>query len=155
MSDDKQNRAAAVDGTRTRAEVDINAIGIDDAFISTLVDTFYARVMAHPELGAVFDAKLSGRWPGHMERMKRFWSAVAFRNGGYEGKPVQAHLGVANITPELFSTWLELFATTLSDIAPNKDVETWFTATAERIAKSLSLALFYNPALDDPKRKSL
>jgi hemoglobin len=25
--------------------------------------------------------------------------------------------------------------------------------TAERIAKSLTLSLFYNPALDDPQRK--
>jgi hemoglobin len=28
----------------------------------------------------------------------------------------------------------------------------WFMATAERIARSLTLSLFYNPALDDPHR---
>jgi hemoglobin len=27
-------------------------------------------------------------------------------------------------------------------------------ATAERIAKSLTLSLFYNPALDDPTKKT-
>nr|WP_307236609.1 truncated hemoglobin [Pararhizobium capsulatum] len=146
-----QNRAASVAVTPAGAGTDINAMAIDEAFISRLVETFYKRALAHPELGPLFDAKLSGRWSEHMEKMKSFWSAVAFRNGAYEGKPVQAHLGVANMTPQLFSNWLELFAATLSDIAPNKDVETWFMTTAERIARSLALSLFYNPALDDPK----
>lgn len=131
----------------------MNAIGIDDAFIDRLVETFYGRVLAHPELGPVFDARLSGRWPEHMAKMKSFWSSVAFRSGAYGGKPVQAHVGVANMTPTLFPQWLELFAATLDDIAPNTAVKAWFMATAERIAKSLTLSLFYNPALDDPARK--
>ena len=123
----------------------MKAIGIDDAFINHLVETFYKRVLVHPELGAVFDAKLSGRWPEHMEKMKSFWSAVAFRNGAYQGKPVQAHLGVANMTQQLFSEWLDLFAATLRDIAPNEEVEAWFMATAERIAQSLSLSPLLQP----------
>ncbi len=128
-------------------------MGIDNAFIDRLVETFYGRVLAHPELGPVFDARLSGRWPEHMAKMKSFWSSVAFRSGAYGGKPVQAHVGVANMTPALFPQWLELFAATLDDIAPNTAVKAWFMATAERIAKSLTLSLFYNPALDDPARK--
>lgn len=131
----------------------MNAMGIDNAFIDRLVETFYGRVLAHPELGPVFDARLSGRWPEHMAKMKSFWSSVAFRSGAYGGKPVQAHVGVANMTPALFPQWLELFAATLDDIAPNTAVKAWFMATAERIAKSLTLSLFYNPALDDPARK--
>ena len=87
--------------------------------------------------------------------MKRFWSAVAFKNGAYGGKPVQAHLGVQNMTPDLFPQWLELFSKTLADIAPGQPAHDWFMATAERIAKSLTLSLFYNPALDDPARKAL
>ncbi|TCU18300.1 hemoglobin [Rhizobium sullae] len=128
-------------------------MGIDNAFIDRLVETFYGRVLAHPELGPVFDARLSGRWPEHMSKMKSFWSSVAFRSGAYGGKPVQAHVGVANMTPALFPQWLELFAATLDDIAPNAEAKAWFMATAERIAKSLTLSLFYNPALDDPARK--
>jgi len=34
-------------------------IGIDEAFISTLVDTFYARVREHPQLGPVFEAAVA------------------------------------------------------------------------------------------------
>lgn len=153
MNDELQARAAHVAAIRERAETEMKAIGIDDAFIGNLVDTFYGRILAHPELGPVFDARLSGRWPEHMAKMKSFWSSVAFRNGAYGGKPVQAHLGVANMTPELFPKWLELFAATLDDIAPNPQAKAWFMATAERIAKSLTLSLFYNPALDDPALK--
>ncbi|OHV80226.1 group III truncated hemoglobin [Rhizobium sp. LCM 4573] len=153
MSNELQGRAAHVAGIRERAEAEMTAIGIDEAFIGLLVETFYGRVLSHPELGPVFDARLSGRWPEHMEKMKSFWSAVAFRSGAYGGKPVQAHFGVANMTPELFPKWLELFSATLDDIAPNKEAKAWFMATAERIARSLTLSLFYNPALDDPALK--
>jgi len=95
MSNELQGRAAHVAAIRERAEADMKAIGIDEAFVSKLVDTFYGRVLEHPELGPVFDARLSGRWPEHMEKMKSFWSSVAFRSGAYGGKPVQAHVGVA------------------------------------------------------------
>ncbi|WP_132560764.1 group III truncated hemoglobin [Rhizobium sullae] len=153
MSGELQGRAAHVASIRERAETEMKAMGIDNAFIDRLVETFYGRVLAHPELGPVFDARLSGRWPEHMSKMKSFWSSVAFRSGAYGGKPVQAHVGVANMTPALFPQWLELFAATLDDIAPNAEAKAWFMATAERIAKSLTLSLFYNPALDDPARK--
>lgn len=153
MDSELQGRAAHVAAIRERAEADMKAIGINEAFIGNLVETFYGRVLAHPELGPVFNARLAGRWPEHMEKMKSFWSAVAFKNGAYGGKPVQAHVGVADITPELFPKWLELFSATLDDIAPSEEAKTWFMTTAERIARSLTLSLFYNPALDDPVRK--
>ncbi len=153
MNTEIQGRAAHVAAIRERAEADMRAMGVDAAFIDLLVETFYARVLKHPVLGPVFDAKLSGRWPEHMAKMKSFWSSVAFCSGAYGGKPVQAHTGVADLTPALFPQWLALFSDTLDDIAPNADAKAWFMATAERIAKSLTLSLFYNPALDDPQRK--
>lgn len=153
MDNELQGRAAHLAAIRERAEAEMKAIGIDSAFIDRLVETFYGRVLAHPELGPVFDARLSGRWPEHMAKMKSFWSAVAFKNGAYGGKPVQAHLGVANMTPDLFPKWLDLFSATLDDIAPNAEAKAWFMATADRIARSLTLSLFYNPAMDDPALK--
>ncbi|MBN9033224.1 MAG: globin [Rhizobiales bacterium 63-7] len=155
MTIELSGRAAHFDEMRQRAERDMAEIGVDAAFIDTLVETFYRRIQAHPTLGPVFDARLAGRWPEHMDKMKRFWSAIAFKNGAYGGKPVQAHLGVQNMTPELFPQWLELFSQTLTEIAPGKAAHDWFMATAERIAKSLTLSLFYNPALDDPARKTM
>jgi hemoglobin len=126
---------------------------VDDEFIRRLVETFYGRVLAHPDLGPVFDGRLSGRWGEHIERMIAFWSAVAFRSGAYGGKPVQAHQDVDNIRPELFSAWLELFAATLDDVGASEGAKSWFMAAAKRIARSLMLSLFYNPALDDPRLK--
>ena len=148
---DRQSHFAAL---RQKAVADMAAIGVTADFIPVLVETFYGRVQAHPELGPVFEARLAGRWPAHLEKMKRFWSAVAFKDGGYGGKPVMAHQGVSGLTPPLFQTWLGLFAATLDDIAPSPEAKDWFMATAERIAKSLVLSLFYNPANDDPARNA-
>nr|WP_202033639.1 truncated hemoglobin [Agrobacterium larrymoorei] len=130
---------------------DMETIGIDAPFIDLLVETFYERIRDHRTLGPVFESRLSVRWPEHMTKMKSFWSAVAFKTGAYGGKPVQAHVGVQGMTDDLFPQWLELFSATLDDIAPSRQAYDWFMATAQRIARSLTLALFYNPALDDPR----
>jgi hemoglobin len=153
MSDELQARAAHNAEIQRRAEDEMARMGIDAAFIDYLVETFYGRVLAHPELGPMFDGRLHGCWPEHMAKMKSFWSAIAFKNGGYAGKPVQAHVGVQGMTAGLFPQWLALFSETLSDIAPSREAHDWFMATAERIARSLTLSLFYNPALDDPATK--
>ncbi|MDO3443421.1 group III truncated hemoglobin [Agrobacterium sp. V1] len=153
MQDPITAKAAHNADIQHKAEKAMAAIGVDAGFIDLLVETFYGRVLKHPTLGPVFDARLSGRWPEHMDKMKQFWSAIAFKNGGYGGKPVQAHLGVSGMTAELFPQWLTLFSATLDDIAPSRQAHDWFMETAERIARSLTLSLFYNPAMDDPALK--
>ena len=155
MQDQIAAKAAHNAEIQNRAEKAMAAIGIDAGFVDLLVETFYGRVLEHPTLGPVFDARLSGRWPEHMARMKQFWAAVAFKDGGYGGKPVQAHLGVKGMSAELFPQWLALFSATLDDIAPSPQAHSWFMETAERIAKSLTLSLFYNPAMDDPALKRM
>jgi hemoglobin len=154
VNSDLQVRAAHTAAIRARAEAEMKDLGITPEFIEALVETFYRRVLAHPELGPVFDARLSGRWPEHMNRMKSFWSSIAFKTGAYGGKPVQAHVGVADMSPDLFPQWLNLFSATLDDMAPGPEAKEWFMATADRIARSLALSLFYNPALDDPTRQA-
>lgn len=153
MQDPITARAAHNAEIRDRAEKAMAEIGVDAGFIDLLVETFYGRVLKHPTLGPVFDARLAGRWPEHMARMKQFWSGVAFKNGSYGGKPVQAHLGVHGMSAELFPQWLTLFSATLDDIAPSRQAHDWFMETAQRIARSLTLSLFYNPAMDDPALK--
>ncbi|MDE1996855.1 MAG: truncated hemoglobin [Rhizobiaceae bacterium] len=155
MDNELQARAAHVAGIREKAVAEMARIGVDEVFIDLLVETFYGRIQAHPRLGPVFDGRLAGRWPDHMEKMKRFWSSIALKNGAYDGKPVQAHLGVEGMAPDLFPEWLALFSATLADIAPSQEAKAWFEATSERIAKSLTLSLFYNPALDDPAKKTV
>lgn len=153
MQEELEARAAHLEGIRARAETEMQSIGITPQGIDRLVDTFYSRIRTHPTLGPVFNARLEGRWADHMPRMKNFWSSIAFKNGAYGGKPVQAHLGIDGMQETLFADWLKLFDETVRDLFADARAQAWFMQTAERIARSLILSLFYNPALDDPARK--
>jgi hemoglobin len=137
-----------------RAEAQMAAMGVDAAFIDLLVDTFYGHIRQHPDLGPVFEGRLAGRWPEHMVKMKSFWSSIAFKTGAYGGKPVQAHQGVDGMAEGLFRQWLQLFSDTLVEIGATEDIHGWFMTSAQRIAKSLVLSLFYNPAFDDPRLRN-
>lgn len=117
------------------------ALGIDEAYISTLVDTFYTRVRAHPLLGPVFDVAISD-WSPHLETMKDFWSSVALGTGRYSGRPVPAHAKHRHIQQYHFNLWLALFEQTLRDTAATPEAAAFFLERANRIAQSLQFALF-------------
>jgi hemoglobin len=153
MTMELTGRAAHRAEITARAQAEMAAMGVDAAFIDRLVDTFYGNIQRHADLGPVFEGRLAGRWPEHMVKMKAFWSSVAFKTGAYGGKPVQAHQGVDGMAEGLFLQWLQLFSDTLAEIGATDEARGWFLAGAERIAKSLVLSLFYNPALDDPAKR--
>ena len=152
MQSDLEGRAAHTAETQARAKEKMRMIGVTPESIEELVESFYARIRNHETLGLVFNAHIQNRWPEHMQRMKLFWTALAFKTGSYGGKPVQAHYGIQGITPELFPQWLQAFRQTLQESNFSDEAQEWFYLTAERIAKSLTLSLFYNPAFDDPNR---
>ncbi|HWU48789.1 MAG TPA: group III truncated hemoglobin, partial [Asticcacaulis sp.] len=81
---------------RRKIREDAAAIGVDEAFISKLVDEFYARVRLHPQLGPVFEAAVED-WPEHLAKLKLFWSSVALNAGVYTGRPMQVHLQTPGI----------------------------------------------------------
>lgn len=151
MQNELQARAAHNAEVQKRAAQSMAEIGITPEFINRFVDTFYAGIRIHQTLGPVFNDHIKDRWADHLARMKQFWSALAFKTGDYGGRPVQAHMGVHGISPELFPQWLQLFHRTLDESDASQEAKHWFGATAERIARSLTLSLFYNPALDAPK----
>jgi hemoglobin len=132
-----------------RRDIQQNAdrMGIDDAHISELVETFYARIRADTTLGPIFDTEIGDNWAPHLARMKDFWASVAINAGRYNGKPVPAHQKLAGVTPAHFQIWLGLFRQTLEDTAPSADAIRYFMERAERIAKSLQLAMFGLPGL--------
>ncbi len=132
---------------RRKIREDAAAIGIDEAFISRLVDEFYARVRRHERLGPVFDGAVAD-WPEHLEKLKQFWASVALNAGVYTGRPMQAHLRVAAIEPAHFGEWLHLFEQTLRDLAPDERAVEYFMVRASRIGESLKLGLFYRPEQD-------
>ena len=150
MDKELRARAAHRSEMQEKAAAEMAAIGIDADFLSLLVETFYARIQAHEVLGPVFEARLHGRWPEHLARMKLFWQSVALRNGVYNGRPVPAHLKVSGLNEPLFDEWLALFGKTLDDIAPSVAAHDFLMAAAGRIARSLILSIFHNPAVRPP-----
>lgn len=122
------------------------ALGINEAYISTLVETFYTRVRAHPLLGPVFERAITD-WPPHLATMKAFWASVALNAGLYSGKPVPAHAKHREIAPWHFDIWLGLFELTLRDTAPTPGAAAYFMERAERIGQSLQLAMFGYPGI--------
>jgi hemoglobin len=116
---------------------------ITDDAIRRLVDDFYAKVRADPELGPVF-ARDPGDWTAHLATMRDFWSSVMLTSGHYKGNPVAAHRRVEGIELPMFKRWLALFDQTCGELfeAPIADA---FRAKATRIAESLKLAMFYRP----------
>ena len=115
-----------------------------EADIARLVDGFYARVRAHPELGPVFQAAIGtddAAWQAHLDKLRRFWSAVMLRSGAYQGDPFTAHMRLPGLTPDMFGAWLALFDATCRELFPAELAEA-FNERAQRIARSLKMGLF-------------
>jgi hemoglobin len=127
-----------------RAEIRANAarIGIDEAYISGLVERFYARVRADAVLGPIFEREIGDRWDPHLTRMKAFWTSVALNAGTYSGRPVPVHQRLDGVSLRHFAHWLALFRETLTETAPNDAAVEYFMLRAERIAASLQMAMF-------------
>lgn len=132
-----------------RAEIQrrANVIGIDEAYISLLVDEFYRRIRAEETLGPIFEEAIGDRWDHHLPRMKSFWASVALNAGTYSGQPVPAHKKLSRVQQSHFQTWLALFRQTLQDTAPTPEAVDYFMERANRIAESLQLAMFGFPGL--------
>ncbi len=121
---------------------DAAAIGIDDAFISNLVDAFYARIRIDERLGPIFNGAIGERWDVHLARMKDFWASVALHAGRYSGQPVPVHKRLSQVEVADFDHWLRLFRDTLEMQSSSSVVVDFFMERAERIAMSLKLAMF-------------
>lgn len=136
-----------------RAEIQANAekLGITRSLIDLLVETFYERVRLHDQLGPIFEHHIEGNWASHLSTMKDFWSSVTVNSGDYSGKPVPAHKKLVGVEPHHFDVWLGIFNQTLLDIAPNQECTDYFMIRADRIARSLRLAMFGIPSLGAPK----
>ena len=121
---------------------DAAAIGIDEAFIASLVETFYDRIRADEKLGPIFNTAIGDGWDVHLARMKDFWASVALHAGSYSGRPVQVHKSLNGVNPAHFEQWLHMFHETVEELAPSDTVVDFFMERAERIATSLKSAMF-------------
>ncbi len=120
-----------------------HAIGIDAAFISDLVDRFYAAVRDDALLGPIFADRIAD-WPTHLARMKAFWSSVLHNSGSYSGSPMQKHLAIPGLERAHFERWLALFRATLADLARDPAAAPHVEERARMIATSLLNAIVIN-----------
>lgn len=121
---------------RARKMADALACGIDDAFISKLVEQFYEAVRADDILGPIFGAKVSD-WPHHLARMKDFWASIMLESGRFSGNPMRKHMAIGGLDAAHFAQWQAVWDATLTRIAPNEQVANRFREAARRIGESL------------------
>jgi hemoglobin len=115
---------------------------IDRAFIGRLVRAFYGRVRQDARLGPIFAGEITGSWEPHLEKMTDFWCSVILKDGSYSGRPVPAHTKLEQVREADFDVWLGHFRATAEELCPD-GVAQAFIDRAERIAKSLILAMFF------------
>lgn len=112
------------------------ACGIDDVFISQLVESFYDTVRKDDMLGPIF-AKQIIDWPTHLSRMKDFWASIMVESGRFTGNPMQKHIAIGGLDESHFARWRSLWDQTLDRIASSDVVAARFRAAAQRIGDSL------------------
>ncbi|MBD1419969.1 group III truncated hemoglobin [Sphingobacterium chuzhouense] len=93
------------------AKADIKTL--DD--IKLMVNTFYGRVQEDDLIGPIFNAKLEGQWPVHLEKMYTFWQTILLDEYTYQGRPFPPHAQLP-IEAEHFERWLQLFDKTVNDL---------------------------------------
>ncbi len=97
---------------RARKQAEADALGIDAAFISDLVENFYGRIRADGLLGPIFAAHITD-WTAHLNRMKQFWRSILHNSGEFTGSPMERHLALPGLDETHFTRWLDLFYATL------------------------------------------
>ena len=121
---------------RARKREEAGAIGIDDAFIARLVDTFYGKVRADALLGPIFAARITD-WDWHLGRMKGFWRSILLGSGEFSGNPMAKHLAIPDLDADHFAHWLNLFYATLRDLEGDPAATGVVGKRARMIADSL------------------
>ena len=128
---------------RTQKMADALACGIDDAFISLLVEQFNAAVRQDDLLGPIF-AKHVKDWPLHLAQMKNFWASIMMESGRFSGSPMQKHIAIGGLDAAHFARWRALWDQTLTLRAPSTEVADQFRKAAGRIGESLLTGIEIN-----------
>ena len=111
-------------------------LGVNERFISCMVDHFYASIRRDGVLGPIFAERVKD-WPSHLDRMESFWRSVLFNTGEFSGNPMPMHMAIPGLEAEHFERWLNLFYSTLREIEVEPEGTTLVAARARSIADSL------------------
>lgn len=125
-----------VEAARARKMAEAIASGIDDVFISELVERFYENIRCDVQLGPIF-AKRIQDWPVHLARMKNFWASIMIESGRFSGSPMQKHIAIGGLDAGHFDHWQSLWDQTVTELAPNREVRDRFRLAARSIGDSL------------------
>ena len=113
---------------------------IDEDALRRLIGKFYARVRADDLIGPLFNDAV-GDWPAHLDTLVSFWSGVMLGSGGYNGRPLPAHIRHADrISSASFDRWLSLWQRTTEEMFVSAAAKA-LQDKAGRIAESLQLGM--------------
>ena len=85
---------------------------IDD--VRLFVDRFYEQVRHDDLLAPIFDDRVTGKWPKHLEKMYSFWATLLLGEYQYQGNPYLMHAELP-IDHSHFSRWLQLFNSVIDE----------------------------------------
>lgn len=121
---------------RARKRAHAKTIGIDDAFVSHFVESFYGRIRDDDLLGPIFAGRIGG-WDEHLGRMKSFWRSILMNSGEFSGNPMVKHMTIPGLEERHFAHWLELFYATLRELEQDPAATRLVGTRARMIADSL------------------
>ena len=110
---------------------DADAAAITEAMIRDVVTEFYRRARQDDHLGPVFAQRVHD-WDTHLTRMTDFWSSVLLRTGRYDGRPMERHRAIDELSAGHFGRWIELFETVVRDLCAPKEAKA-FLVRAQRM----------------------
>lgn len=135
-SDQSPEARAHVLRARQAKRREAEAIGIDEGFVSDMVEGFYAAIREDDLLGPVFADRIAD-WPPHLARMKQFWRSILHNSGEFSGNPMARHMAIPGLEPLHFARWLELFYANLRTLAHDPRASEHVGERARMIAQSL------------------
>ena len=90
--------------------------------IKLLVNTFYEKVQEDDLIGPIFNQKMVGRWPEHLEKMYRFWQTILLEEHTYSGTPFPPHKHLP-VNQSHFDRWMKIFTGTVDSLFVGKLAE--------------------------------
>lgn len=93
---------------------------LDD--IKLLVDAFYNKIKNDSLLGPIFNHRIKGNWPAHLDKMYRFWQTVLLGEHTYFGSPFLPHADLP-VAHQHFKQWMALFTATVDELFVGEKAE--------------------------------
>ena len=140
MSQVQERTREEVRAARAAKRAEAEALGVDEAFVSRMVEHFYAAIREDDLLGPIFAERIPD-WSPHLARMKGFWRTVLHNSGEFSGNPMLKHLAIPGLELRHFSRWLDLFYETLREAEGKPAATDLVGARARMIADSLLTAI--------------